>query len=155
MIRTKGEPGTGNVVEAVRHIRLVNTAVRLAKATYESGDSQELLSLARELNVSTSILEETARLGRLPVVNFAAGGITTPADAALMMNLGCDGVFVGSGIFKSEDPDVRARSVVLATTYYDQPATVAEAQALIDEKSSLVGLDNKNLEYKMQERGTG
>ena len=155
MIRTKGEPGTGNVVEAVRHIRLVNNAVRLARATYESGDSQEFLRLARELNVSTSILEETARLGRLPVVNFAAGGITTPADAALMMNLGCDGVYMGSGIFKSEDPDVRARSVVLATTYYDQAATVAEAQAMIDEKHSLGGLDNKNLEYKMQVRGTG
>ncbi len=154
MIRTKGEPGTGNVVEAVMHIRLVNNTVRTAKAIYESGDSQELVKLARELNVSTPILEETARLGRLPVVNFAAGGITTPADAALMMNLGCDGVFVGSGVFKSEDPDNRARSIILATTYHDQPQTVAKAQAMVDEKGSMGGLDVKNLEYRMQERGT-
>ncbi len=154
MIRTKGEPGTGNVVEAVMHIRLVNNTVRIAKAIYEAGDSQELVKLARELNVSTPILEETARLGRLPVVNFAAGGITTPADAALMMNLGCDGVFVGSGVFKSEDPDNRARSIVLATTFHDQPQTVAEAQAMVDEKGSMGGLDVKNLEYRMQERGT-
>jgi len=154
MIRTKGEPGTGNVVEAVMHIRLVNNTVRIAKAIYEAGDSQELVKLARELNVSTPILEETARLGRLPVVNFAAGGITTPADAALMMNLGCDGVFVGSGVFKSEDPDNRARSIVLATTFHDQPQTVAKAQAMVDEKGSMGGLDVKNLEYRMQERGT-
>ncbi len=154
MIRTKGEPGTGNVVEAVMHIRLVNNTVRIAKAVYEADDSQELFKLARELNVSTPILEETARLGRLPVVNFAAGGITTPADAALMMNLGCDGVFVGSGVFKSEDPDNRARSIVLATTYHDQPQTVAKAQAMVDEKGSMGGLDVKNLEYRMQERGT-
>ncbi len=154
MIRTKGEPGTGNVVEAVMHIRLVNNTIRVAKAIHESGDSQELVKLARELNVSLPILEETAKLGRLPVVNFAAGGITTPADAALMMNLGCDGVFVGSGIFKSEDPDNRARSIVLATTYHDQPQTVTEAQSMVDEKGSMSGLDVKNLEYKMQERGT-
>ncbi len=154
MIRTKGEPGTGNVVEAVMHIRLVNNTIRAAKAIYESSDSQELVKLARELNVSLPILEETARLGRLPVVNFAAGGITTPADAALMMNLGCDGVFVGSGIFKSEDPDIRARSIVLATTYHDQPEVVTEAQAMVDEKRSMGGLDVKNLEYRMQERGT-
>ncbi len=154
MIRTKGEPGTGNVVEAVRHVRMVNNTIRTAKATWESGDTQEFLKLSRELNVSMSTLEETARLGRLPVVNFAAGGITTPADAALMMNLGCDGVFVGSGIFKSEDPDVRARSVVLATTYHDQPAMVAEAQKMVDEKQSMLGLDNNSLGYKMQDRGT-
>lgn len=154
MIRTKGEPGTGNVVEAVRHIRAVNGSIRLAKATYESGDSQLFLKMARDLNVSHSLLEETAKIGDLPVVNFAAGGITTPADAALLMNLGCDGVFVGSGIFKSEDPEVRARAVVLATTYHDQPETVAEAQAMIDEKRALTGLDSKNMQYKMQERGT-
>lgn len=154
MIRTKGEPGTGNVAEAVKHVRIVNNAIRIAKAIYESGDSQEFAKLARELKVSLPVLEETARFSRLPVVNFAAGGITTPADAALMMRLGCDGVFVGSGIFKSEDPDTRARSIVLATTYYDQPETVTEAQALVDEKSSMSGLDIKNLEYRMQERGT-
>lgn len=153
MIRTKGEPGTGNVVEAVKHIRLVNNAIRVAKSVYESGDSQEFLKLARELGVSLSVLEETAKLGRLQVVNFAAGGITTPADAALMMNLGCDGVFVGSGIFKSEDQDTRARSIVIATTYHDRPDMVAQAQALVDEKRSMSGLDVKNLEYRMQERG--
>ncbi len=154
MIRTKGEPGTGNVAEAVKHIRIVTNAIRQAAAIHQSGDSQELVKLARELRASLPVLEETARLGRLPVVNFAAGGITTPADAALMMRLGCDGVFVGSGIFKSEDPDTRARSVVLATTYYDQPETVAKAQAMVEERLSMTGLDVKNLDLKMQERGT-
>src|SRR5712692_6321334 len=154
MIRTKGEPGTGNVVEAVRHIRIVNNMIRIAKATLESGDAAEFLKLSRELNVSMSSLDETAKLGRLPVVNFAAGGITTPADAALMMNLGCAGGFVGSGIFKSEDPDVRARSIVLATTYYDQADVVAEAQKMVDEKQSMLGLDNSSIGYKMQDRGT-
>jgi pyridoxal 5'-phosphate synthase pdxS subunit len=153
MIRTKGEPGTGNVAEAVSHVRIVYNAIRVAKAIYESGDSQEFAKMARELTISIAVLEETAKLGRLPVVNFAAGGITTPADAALMMSIGCDGVFVGSGIFKSEDPEVRARSVVLATTYYDHPDTVAEAQAMIDEKSSMSGLDTKSLEFRMQDRG--
>jgi pyridoxal 5'-phosphate synthase pdxS subunit len=155
MIRTKGEPGTGNVAEAVKHIRIVNKELREAKAMYESGDYQEFANLARELKVSMSTLEETAKLGRLQVVNFAAGGITTPADAALLMSLGCDGVFVGSGIFKSDDPAVRARSVVLATTYSDHPGILAEAQASVDERRSMAGLDVKNLEYKMQERGTG
>ena len=89
----------------------------------------------------------------MPVVNFAAGGISTPADAALVMNLGCDGVFVGSGIFKAEDPEQRAKSVVLATTYYDDPTIVMEAQKLVDEKKSLLGLDTKSLELRMQERG--
>jgi pyridoxal 5'-phosphate synthase pdxS subunit len=105
------------------------------------------------LKVSYAIVEETARLGRLPVVNFAAGGITTPADAAFLMNLGCDGVFVGSGIFKSEDPAQRARAVVLATTFYDDAKIVREAQKMVDEKKSLLGLDTKNLELRMQERG--
>ncbi len=154
MIRTKGEPGTGNVAEAVKHIRIVNNAIALAKAIYGSGDFQEMAKLARELKVSLPLLVETARLGRLPVVNFAAGGITTPADAALMMRLGCDGVFVGSGVFKSEDPDKRARSIVIATTYFDMADRVAEAQAMIDEKSSMLGLDAKDMEYRMQERGT-
>src|SRR5918998_4524368 len=103
MIRTKGEPGTGNVSEAVTHIRMVNSEIRKIRSIYQDSDRQELMKAARELKVSYEIVEETARLGRLPVVNFAAGGITTPADAALLMNLGCDGVFVGSGIFKSDD----------------------------------------------------
>ena len=101
MIRTKGEPGTGNVAEAVSHIKLVNNAIRWISSI--SDDHQELIRAARELRVSLPIVEETARLGRLPVVNFAAGGISTPADAAFLLNLGCDGVFVGSGIFKADD----------------------------------------------------
>src|SRR3990170_6165210 len=103
MIRTKGEPGTGNVAEAVTHIKNVNDELRKIKSIYDSGNEQDLVSAARELKVSYSLVEETASLGRLPVVNFAAGGIATPADAAYLMLLGCDGIFVGSGIFKAED----------------------------------------------------
>ncbi len=154
MIRTKGEPGTGNVAEAVKHIRIVNNEIRRLRIFYESWDEQELIRAARELRVSYDLVLETARLGRLPVVNFAAGGIATPADAALMMNLGCDGIFVGSGIFKSADPKERAKAIVLATTYYDDPKTVAEAQKMVDESKSMLGLDTKNLELRMQERGT-
>jgi pyridoxal 5'-phosphate synthase pdxS subunit len=153
MIRTKGEPGTGNVSEAVTHIRMVNSEIRRIRSIYQDGDRQELMKAARELKVSYEIVKETARLGRLPVVNFAAGGITTPADAALLMNLGCDGVFVGSGIFKSDDPAQRARAVVLATTFYDNPKIVMEAQKMVDEKKSLLGMDTNNLELRMQERG--
>jgi pyridoxal 5'-phosphate synthase pdxS subunit len=153
MIRTKGEPGTGNVSEAVTHIRIVNSEIRRIRSIYQDGDRQELMKAARQLKVSYEIVEETARLGRLPVVNFAAGGITTPADAALLMNLGCDGVFVGSGIFKSDDPAQRARAVVLATTFHDDPKIVMEAQKMVDEKKSLLGMDTNNLELRMQERG--
>jgi pyridoxal 5'-phosphate synthase pdxS subunit len=153
MIRTKGEPGTGNVSEAVTHIRMVNNEIRRIRTIYQDGDRQDLMKAARELKVSYEIVEETARLGRLPVVNFAAGGITTPADAALLMNLGCDGVFVGSGIFKSDDPAQRARAVVLATTFHDDPKIVMEAQKMVDEKKSLLGMDTNNLELRMQERG--
>jgi pyridoxal 5'-phosphate synthase pdxS subunit len=154
MIRTKGEPGTGNVAEAVKHIRIVNNEIRRIRSILKNGDQQELIRAARDLRVSYELVAETGRLGRLPVVNFAAGGIATPADAALMMTLGCDGVFVGSGIFKSEDPAERARSVVLATTFYEDPSIVADAQRMVDEKKSMTGLDVKNLEIKMQERGT-
>src|SRR6266498_7477 len=108
MIRTKGEPGTGNVAEAVTHIRCVNNDIRKIRSIYEDGDSQELIKMAREFNTSFEIVKETARLGRLPVVNFAAGGVATPADAAMLMNLGCDGIFVGSGIFIADDPLERA-----------------------------------------------
>ncbi|MGI0020129.1 MAG: pyridoxal 5'-phosphate synthase lyase subunit PdxS [Nitrososphaera sp.] len=153
MIRTKGEPGTGNVAEAVTHIRMVNNEIRRIRSHYQDNDKQELMKAAREMKVSFAIVEETARLGRLPVVNFAAGGITTPADAAFLMNLGCDGVFVGSGIFKSDDPAQRARAVVLATTFHDDARIVMEAQKMVDEKKSLLGLDTKNLELRMQERG--
>jgi pyridoxal 5'-phosphate synthase pdxS subunit len=153
MIRTKGEPGTGNVAEAVTHMKMVNTGIRHISSIYREHDNQGLIKTARELNVSFSLVEETARIGRLPVVNFAAGGISTPADAAFLMNLGCDGVFVGSGVFKAADPSQRAKSIVLATTYYDNPEIVMEAQKMVDEEKSMLGLDTKNLELKMQERG--
>lgn len=153
MIRTKGEPGTGNVAEAVTHIKMVNNEIRRIRSIYQDQDNQELIKLARDLKVSFSLVEETARLGRLPVVNFAAGGVSTPADAAFLMNLGCDGVFVGSGIFKANDAAQRARAIVLATTYFDNLKVVVEAQKMVDEKKSMLGLDTKNLELKMQERG--
>ncbi|MEM4285089.1 MAG: pyridoxal 5'-phosphate synthase lyase subunit PdxS [Candidatus Nitrosocaldus sp.] len=154
MIRTKGEPGTGNVAEAIKHIRIVNNEIRRIRAIYQDGDMQELIKMARELRVSYAYVLETARLGRLPVVNFAAGGITTPADAAMLMSLGCDGVFVGSGIFKSQDPMERARAIVIATAYWDDPKVVMEAQRMIDEGKSMLGMDVKTLELRMQERGS-
>ncbi len=122
MIRTKGEAGTGNVVEAVRHQRAVTSAIRRLNGM----GPEELVMEAKQLGAPTDLLEETARLGRLPVVNFAAGGIATPADAALMMQLGSDGVFVGSGVFKSEDPSARAKAIVAATTNYDRPDILVE-----------------------------
>jgi pyridoxal 5'-phosphate synthase pdxS subunit len=153
MIRTKGEPGTGNVAEAITHIKKVNDELRTIKSIYDSDDKQDLVKMARELKVSYSLVEETAKIGRLPVVNFAAGGIATPADAAYLMSLGCDGVFVGSGIFKAEDAKERARAIVLATTFWEEPDKVKEAQKMIDERHSILGLDVKDLELKMQERG--
>jgi len=154
MIRTKGEPGTGNVAEAVTHIKNVNDELRQIKSIYDSGDEQELIRMARDLRVSYELVEDTASLGRLPVVNFAAGGIATPADAAYLMTLGCDGIFVGSGIFKAEDAKERAQAIVLATTFWEDPDKVKEAQKMIDERQSMLGLDTKNLELKMQERGS-
>jgi pyridoxal 5'-phosphate synthase pdxS subunit len=153
MIRTKGEPGTGNVAEAVNHIKKINKELREVRSAYQDNDYQELVRLSREHKVYIELVKEVGRLGRIPVVNFAAGGITTPADAAFLMSLGCDGVFVGSGIFKSDDPSQRARSIVIATTHHNNIEEVMEAQKLVDEKKSLLGLDTKNLELKMQERG--
>ena len=153
MIRTKGEPGTGNVAEAVLHIKKVNDELRTIKSIYDSGDKQGLVSMAREFKVSFELVEETAKIGRLPVVNFAAGGIATPADAAYLMSLGCDGIFVGSGIFKAEDAMERARATVLATTFWEDADAVKEAQKMINEKHSILGLDVKNLELRMQDRG--
>ena len=151
MIRTKGEAGTGNVAEAVRHVKEVMGRIR----TLKTMNDEQLLDVARELKVPFELVKETALIGRLPVVNFAAGGIATPADAALMMHLGCDGVFVGSGIFKSEDPLERARAIVLATTFWDDPETVAEASRMVAERKSMPGLDIKSLkpEELMQVRG--
>lgn len=122
MIRTKGEAGTGNVVEAVRHARAVLGGIKRLQALAP----EELMSAAKELGAPYELAKEVAETGRLPVVNFAAEGIATPADAALMMQLGLDGVFVGSGIFKSEDPPRRARAIVEATTHYKDPAIIAE-----------------------------
>ena len=122
MIRTKGEAGTGNVVEAVRHMRAVSGEIR----RLSSMAKEELYTAAKELQAPYELVAETARLGKLPVVNFAAGGIATPADAALMMQLGCDGNFVGSGIFKSEEPLKMAKAIVAATTYFDQPEKILE-----------------------------
>ena len=153
MIRTKGEPGTGNVAEAIRHMRAVTAEIHRIRGIYESGDEQELIRMTRELNASYQLVVETAKLGKLPVVNFAAGGIATPADAAEMMLLGCDGIFVGSGVFKSSDPKQRARAIVLATAFYDDTSIVAAAQKMVDEKRSMAGMDVKTLELKMQERG--
>src|SRR6478735_10020859 len=153
MIRTKGEPGTGNVAEAVTHIQSVNSDIRKIRAVYEDEDLQELIRVGREFRTSFELVKETGRLGRLPVVNFAAGGVSTPADAALLMNLGCDGIFVGSGVFIAEDPLERAKAIVLATTYFDDPKIVMEAQKMVDERKSMLGLDTKNLDLKMQERG--
>lgn len=153
MIRTKGEPGTGNVTEAITHIKKLNDGLRLIRSIHDAGDRQEMMRMAREYRVSYDIIQETAKLGRLPVVNFAAGGIATPADAAYLMSLGCDGIFVGSGIFKAEDAANRARAVVLATTFWDQPARVREAQEMIDERMSMPGLDAASMDIRMQERG--
>jgi pyridoxal 5'-phosphate synthase pdxS subunit len=123
MIRTKGEAGTGNVVEAVRHVRTVNREVR----QLVNMPPEEVIGFCKVNGVPYELALKVRELGRLPVVNFAAGGIATPADAALMMQLGCDGIFVGSGIFKSEDPVKRARAIVKATAYYDDPAKILEA----------------------------
>jgi len=122
MLRTKGEAGTGNVLHAVKHSRAVQSEIRRLKNMNED----ELFSYAKELQVSYELLKEVKDLGKLPVVNFAAGGIATPADAALMMQLGMDGVFVGSGIFKSSDPEKRARAIVKAVTHYNDPNILAE-----------------------------
>jgi pyridoxal 5'-phosphate synthase pdxS subunit len=122
MIRTKGEAGTGNVVEAVRHMRTVTSEIR----SIASMDTEQLMAAARDLSAPYELVREVAETGKLPVVNFAAGGIATPADAALMMGLGVDGVFVGSGIFKSSDPEEYARAIVEATTFWNEPEVVAK-----------------------------
>ncbi|MDR5683961.1 MAG: pyridoxal 5'-phosphate synthase lyase subunit PdxS [Armatimonadota bacterium] len=140
MIRTKGEAGTGNVVEAVRHVRQIFDEIRRLQALPE----EELMSAARDLRAPFELVAEVRRLGRLPVVNFAAGGIATPADAAMMMQLGCDGVFVGSGIFKSEDPARRARAIVDAVAHHDDPDVVARACEGLGEP--MRGLDVRRLQ---------
>ncbi len=139
MIRTKGEAGTGDVVEAVRHMRAVSQGIRRLQSLRE----EELASAAKELGASLELVREVSRQGKLPVVNFSAGGIATPADAALMMQLGCDGNFVGSGIFKSGDPLRRAKAIVQATTYFDKPEILAEVSEDLGEP--MVGISTSSL----------
>lgn len=122
MIRTKGEAGTGNVVEAVRHMRTMLTDMRRV----QSASPEELMTIAKEFGAPFDLIQYVHEHGKLPVINFAAGGIATPADAALMMQMGCDGIFVGSGIFKSSNPQKRAEAIVKATTYYNDPKVLAE-----------------------------
>jgi pyridoxal 5'-phosphate synthase pdxS subunit len=149
MIRTKGEPGTGNVVEAVRHMRLMNEQCRRVAAA----SPEELVALAKEFGAPLELLREVKELGRLPVVNFAAGGIATPADAALMMQLGCDGIFVGSGVFKSANPAATAKAIVQATTHFRDAQLIADVSRGLGE--AMKGLEIAAIAPadRMQERG--
>ena len=149
MIRTKGEAGTGNVVEAVRHARSVLGAVRHA----QSLSQDERYAYARDLRAPVELVQETARLGRLPVINFAAGGVATPADAALMMQLGLDGVFVGSGIFKSDEPEKRAHAIVQAVTHFQDAEVLAEVSANLGAPMVGINLDTLSEQEKMAHRG--
>jgi pyridoxal 5'-phosphate synthase pdxS subunit len=149
MIRTKGEPGTGNVIEAVRHMRRMTQQIRAVLGAPE----EELMTIAKELGAPYQILIAIRDIGRLPVVNFAAGGIATPADAALMMQLGCDGIFVGSGVFKSTDPARRARAIVEATTHYNDPKRVADVSAGLGEAMTGIEIETIPEHERMQTRG--
>lgn len=139
MIRTKGEAGTGNIVEAVRHMRTVQDSIRKLGAMPED----ELVAEAKALGAPLELVIEIRKSGKLPVVNFAAGGVATPADAALMMQLGADGIFVGSGVFKSSDPERRAKAIVKATTHYSNPSVIAEESKAIG--TAMPGLDIKSI----------
>ncbi|MGB9812131.1 MAG: pyridoxal 5'-phosphate synthase lyase subunit PdxS [Thermovenabulum sp.] len=147
MIRTKGEAGTGNVVEAVRHIRTIMGEIR----RLQNMPKEELITAAKEMGAPYELVLYVAEHGRLPVVNFAAGGVATPADAALLMKLGCDGVFVGSGIFKSENPEKRAKAIVKAVTYYDDPEILAEVSEDLGE--AMQGIEINRLDSRYAERG--
>lgn len=149
MIRTKGEPGTGNVVEAVRHLRAMNAQIRQVVATPDG----ELADLAKALQAPLDLVKRVKELGRLPVVNFSAGGIATPADAALMMQLGADGIFVGSGIFKSKNPEAYARAIVRATLHYQDPRVVAEVSEGLGEPMRGLEMATLSPADRMQERG--
>lgn len=149
MLRTKGEPGTGNIVEAVRHLRKVNAQVRRVVGM----NVDELMTEAKILGAPFELLLEIKRLGRLPVVNFAAGGVATPADAALMMELGADGVFVGSGIFKSENPEKFARAIVEATTHYTDYKLIAEISKELGTPMKGIEIATLSVNERMQERG--
>ncbi|MBW2976636.1 pyridoxal 5'-phosphate synthase lyase subunit PdxS [Candidatus Woesearchaeota archaeon] len=147
MIRTKGEAGTGNIIEAVKHITLISEQIKKLK----NMQKKELQREALKMKVPFELVEKTKIMQRLPVVNFAAGGVATPADAALMMLLGADGIFVGSGIFKSKNPGKMAAAIVEATTHYDKPEIVAKVSEGLGE--AMKGLEIEKLEVKMQERG--
>jgi pyridoxal 5'-phosphate synthase pdxS subunit len=147
MIRTKGEAGTGNVVEAVRHMRCIMNDIRKIK----NAPKEELMKLAKDMGAPIHLIQYVWENGKLPVVNFAAGGIATPADAALMMQLGAEGVFVGSGIFKAENPEVRAKAIVLATTYYNDPKVIAEVSENLGQAMS--GLELSEIKQRYAERG--
>ena len=147
MIRTKGEPGTGDVVQAVRHMRKMNSAIAQIKGMRED----ELFEAAKQMQVPYELIEYVHVNGKLPVVNFAAGGVATPADAALMMQLGAEGVFVGSGIFKSGDPKKRANAIVKAVTNYTDAKMIAELSADLGE--AMVGINEQEIEFLMAERG--
>ena len=149
MLRTKGEPGTGNIVEAVRHIRKVNGQIHVLS----SMSNDELMTFARDIGAPYELVKEVKELGKLPVVNFAAGGVATPADAALMMSLGADGVFVGSGIFKSESPEKFARAIVRATTNYEDYALIAELSKDLGEPMKGIEISHIGEKERMQERG--
>lgn len=151
MVRTKGEAGSGNIVEAVRHIRAVNSGISEIKRLLKTGNTKELKKIANQYKVSLELVIQTAKLGRLPVVNFAAGGIATPADAALCMQLGVDGVFVGSGIFKSNDPAKRAKAIVDATAHFNDPEKIAKASAGLGE--AMKGQEISTLTTRLASRG--
>jgi len=149
MIRTKGEAGTGNVVEAVRHMRTVTSEIR----SIASMDMEQLMGAARDLSAPYELVKEVAESGKLPVVNFAAGGIATPADAALMMGLGVDGVFVGSGIFKSSDPEGYARAIVEATTFWNEPEVVAKVSRGLGQAMPGLEIDTLSESEQLARRG--
>ncbi|MCT6880292.1 MAG: pyridoxal 5'-phosphate synthase lyase subunit PdxS [Commensalibacter sp.] len=149
MLRTKGEPGTGNIVEAVRHMRKVNGQIHLVMGK----NDDELMAFARDIGAPYELVKEVKKLGRLPVVNFAAGGVATPADAALMMSLGADGVFVGSGIFKSENPEKFARAIVQATTHYEDYGMLVELSKGLGTPMKGIEISNLSQQDRMQERG--
>lgn len=149
MIRTKGEPGTGDIVEAVRHMRMMNR--QLAQLSTATPD--QLMTAAKDLQAPYELVKEVATTGKLPVVNFAAGGIATPADAALMMQLGCDGIFVGSGVFKSDDPVERGRAIVEATTHHKDASIVAKVSEGLAEPMSGIATADMDDSERMQHRG--
>lgn len=149
MIRTKGEPGTGNIVEAVRHMRMINAQLRKV----QSLSLDELMAEAKNLGAPYELLLEVHKTGKLPVVNFAAGGVATPADAALMMHLGADGVFVGSGIFKSDNPERFAKAIVEATTHYTDYALIAELSKNLGTPMKGIEISKLDATQRMQDRG--